>query len=130
MKRTLPFSRIFIVITIIFTALFSCIKKTDSNTDGPLLQSITPALAVKIKEQPVFKTLLYAYNPDYVQYRLKQKKTGLTNESYQQEFVSLTNIRNYYLYQLQQTYSVHPKAIINLIRNDYPGYFRTIDFDN
>ncbi len=130
MKRTLPFSRVFIVVTILFALFFSCIKKTGSNTDSPLLQSIAPALAVKMKEQQVFKTLLYAYDPDYIQYRLKQKQTGLTNESYQQEFVSLTNIRNYYLYQLQQTYNVNPQAIINLIRNDHPGYFRAIDFDN
>ncbi len=132
MKHIVPsplFSRISII-TVLLVTFFSCIKKTGSNTERPLLQNIAPALAVEIKEQPVFKTLLYAYNPNYVQYRLKQKQTGLTNESYQQEFASLTNMRNYYLYQLQQTYSIHPKAIINLIRNEYPGYFITINFDN
>lgn len=125
-----PFSRIFIVLTILFVTFFSCGKKTTPNTDSLLLQSITPTLADKIKEQQVFNILLYSYDPDYVQYRLKQKKIVLTNENYQQEFTSLTNIRYYYLYKLQQTYNVNANVIINLIKKDYPKYSQTIDFDN
>ena len=120
MKKTLI---VFLLVTAVISSFFLGCGK--SSIDKSSMDEFSQKTSQQIKKDSFYIRLSFTYSPDIIAKRALAVQKKLDSVSYYSIYNSLTPLRNYYFYQLQERYKMFPAAIMAQLQKDCPAYFNS-----